>query len=1729
MQYKILPGVITFTHKRKLKISTLKTKNSNLLKIILIPVLIIIGAGIVKGKDIQLFDEKELECFEIEKSSCNTILEEFEDFLLEKHWLEYDKSLWNNIKQRKEKGTYQEPEELEEFETKQTTGTLEGIEEMPQAEVELPYQTRLSITGRKSISIKYGNVFYRGDEDERTVTGTPSGATSGFEMDQELKVRIKGKVGEKITVNVNYDDTKPAYDESARKISVLYKGDPDEVIQEAAFGDVTLRIPSTHFVGYSKNVFGISVKGQYDKLKFMAIGSQTKGKTDVKEFTGQTTFTKKDIKDISYIRRKYYDIDLDTTTSHFPLVKGSVNIYVDDKDSSNILENNESTMTVKYFNSTDTYTGYFYNLVAGRDYVVDYNEGVLTFNHSIRSNYVIAIEYEYDGGNKEVGYSTYPVILKDEKETLDYELKNRYSLGAKRILRDDFVLDIMDLNRNIVSIPTGTYNVDYDLGIIEFTKETPFYDPTQPEEGYNKGGFEDIYDKTDPQQHYIIYVEYEKKIKTYFLRPNIIRGSERVLMDGELLQRDRDYMIDYPSGFLTFLNPQYIDETTKIEVTYEYMPFGGLFKETLVGLRGEYNFSNNFFLGGTLLHNWSSAAYEIPSLHSTPASSVVLDTDFNLKIPKKKYFPIPVTIKGEAATSKYNPNTMGKAMIDNMEGIKQAYSVPMSPDSWQIAATPSGNPGNPDWFTLEDDEIYLSEINEKIDKTDDEKRQIMYINYSFPSGADEERSIVYPVSSMGTDLSNKDSIEIWIKGDGKNEDIQVDFGSISEDADGTGKFKTEDKNKNGTLDLGEDVGWDYIYDGSVYKIGEDNGEIDTNDLDGDGFLDTIQDYRSITKTINWNGWKKVVFDRPGDDSDWSAVKHVRITLKGSNISGKIGIASLEVIGNKWEVVNDTTTLKLKAINNYDHTYYRVPLEEEIYTNIYDDVGGSDLEKEQALELEYVNLTKGATVYAYTKYSQAVDLSLHRKINFLFYNYEGMDADFFISLGAGDNFFIKRVPLKDVGTGEWIKKSFKLPFANNTGDFERIGSPSIANIKEIRIGVINTSDSDSSGKFWINELYLDHPQTRNGLAYRGSLSSSIPGILDFGGTYEKIDKDFQTITTPPKNQDRETYSLNAKLTAVPFLPIKGDYSKSEVETPKDRIKPAQQNEYIRKEDAGLVTKESKGIGADFSVRNLPGISGNYSQSVDDSNVTGKIEKTENFKGNMSYNTPIEFFLIPTRIQSGFRKTDTNISWRESMRPEGGYEDLLEETIDYSGSADFKFFDILTFKPSYSRNEKHKEWDFYTGQYEGEKKRWPWSKTQNAGISANLSLFGWFRPRGSYKVDINQNYNYKDQDGVSLLDGTKNVNRNFNLDGGLSISANKIVSGVKPINTLSVSADFEVEKGEIYKNIEENYSVFEKIDQRYDLFDPYYSQNPSNPSANLETLTGRNAEKYTVTWSPFKFLNIENEILKAIGDVYTRTMFQYINTKKEIKGTVLDTETRIFPEMDLNFGKITKLPFGEKYIKNLDIKAEYRNKSEITFSDAREIEKELSGKYRTNLRFLLLKEYDSFIEYYKNWQEEYDLEVDRLDTSSNKITLTGQVKFKLKKYWNLIVKYSQTSDVKTSYNSSDPLTDKHLYKPGVSFDAIINTPSSFNIPLIGKKIEMVNRLKLNGSFNMDFSRSILNKDKTNTNKYMVDFSAEMDVSSNMRFTFGLGLSHLHNLERYINGYTAFHLQTQMEIRF
>jgi len=792
--------------------------------------------------------------------------------------VEYSPDSWNSVREQIETGRFDpdrfKPVKKVEISTEAPTS--------PPPEVEFKDSgTSLSVTGRKVIALTYTSKRYLTDQ---TSISRPR-SLNLFEITQQMQVRMQGKVGSKITVNVDYDDTKL----DKQDISVVYQGDPNDVVQNVSFGDIDLSLPATEFVSYNKQVFGIRADLKTSHFKLTMIGSRTKGVTKTKQFTGNTQFQSIDIRDIDYLRRKYYDVTfgldgLDGHLSRLPIKSGSERIYIDQQsqaiaDGVTVFDLQAKDLAVQ----TSTYTGRFQILNPGIDYVIDYIKGLVTFNRTLNPADVLIIDFENADGTRlyqhsssstldTAGYNpvTRPeayVILKTQSDIFmstsaesgyNRELKTYYSIGQTNIVHDDghgsFILKVRDLNRTDVGSslnPPQTYPgpilVDFEQGVFQlqkhFMKED---DPTTPDP--------QLYSAA-PVSKRIISVEYSYRFKTFMLEPNIVTQSDNVRIDGVKVNRNEDYFIDYDSGFITFYYPERIRSDSKIDIIYEVSPFGGIGNQSLVGGRISYDMNQHFSMGSTVLYQGGIKSNTVPNITDLTNSMLVYEGDAQLK--GMNLLGLRTTLGGEVAQSRLNPNLNGSALIDNMEGIKQDDSAGLDYNYWQIAANPLGTTNDkypdPTAVSWTSQDIKSKEINPAA--TSDGTQQVLSVNYDF--SVSSEVSIVYPLSPSGLDFSQKTSLELVAYSDNADgPQINIHLGQVNEDADGTGgqNFvcskgitlnnapKSEDTNCDGQLAPAEDVGWDYSPVGKNSRsYGAHNGRMDSEDLNKNGRMD-VQDF-----------------------------------------------------------------------------------------------------------------------------------------------------------------------------------------------------------------------------------------------------------------------------------------------------------------------------------------------------------------------------------------------------------------------------------------------------------------------------------------------------------------------------------------------------------------------------------------------------------------------------------------------------------------------------------------------------------------------------------------------------------------------------------------------------------------------------------------------------------------------------------------------------------------------
>ncbi|MBI4371809.1 MAG: hypothetical protein HY552_05885 [Elusimicrobia bacterium] len=753
----------------------------------------------------------------------------------------------------------------------------------PPPEVELPsYGTSLSVTGRKVIGFSFSEKRFANSQ---TATGRPK-TTNLIDITQQLQLRMQGKVGPKITVNVDYDDTK----QDQQDISVVYQGDPNETIQNVAFGDIDLSLPATEFVSYNKQLFGIRADVKYKGFQFSAIASRTKGTTKSRQFLGNSQFVSIDIPDTAYLRRQHYDVAFGVA-ARLPIRAGSERVVLATQENGVVALNvNQQTLTVDdilcqdascpTFPTISSFTGVFTTLVAGQDYTIDYNKGVVFFRNALQPQFVAAVDYiDALGNHISVQASTtaesantgsgrlkliktpadLPIVSSATEAGFNRELKTHYSIGQTQIVRDNgrgnFILRVLDPTTrdevgsalNPVQKYPDTIEVDFENGVFNLLR--PFSvsnsSPTEPDP--------DLYAPT-PIGRRTLHVEYNFRFKTFNLEPNLVVQSEIVILDGIKLARNVDYFVDYDAGFVTFFNPDRITSSSEIDISYEVAPFAGAANnDTLLGGRVSHQFNEHVSLGSTILYDAGVKSQTTPQITELAKSLLVYDFDAQVK----RYQlgeRLVASLSAEFAQSRQNLNLNPFALIDNMEGIKQETAAPLLAAQWQIASNPGGAPADPNQLTLNSEDFNVLQINPSAQANAQDTQKVLDFNYNFSvANATSEVSIVYPFSISGVDLSQASLLQITMLGDGSNNQLNFHLGAVNEDSDAAGGTtltcangqvlsrapKTEDLNCNGLLDPGEDIGWIYQVTGSPSsaRYGADNGIVDAQDLDRNGRLD----------------------------------------------------------------------------------------------------------------------------------------------------------------------------------------------------------------------------------------------------------------------------------------------------------------------------------------------------------------------------------------------------------------------------------------------------------------------------------------------------------------------------------------------------------------------------------------------------------------------------------------------------------------------------------------------------------------------------------------------------------------------------------------------------------------------------------------------------------------------------------------------------------------------------
>ncbi|NNM33477.1 MAG: hypothetical protein HKO53_10450, partial [Gemmatimonadetes bacterium] len=335
-------------------------------------------------------------------------------------------------------------------------------------------------------------------------------------------------------------------------------------------------------------------------------------------------------------------------------------------------------------------------------------------------------------------------------------------------------------------------------------------------------------------------------------------------------------------------------------------------------------------------------------------------------------------VTGELALSAPDPNTRGDVFLDDFDRSNQ-LRLPRLSSGWRLGSAPASRQGAdlvlPE-LTAENaadlviqhtwiqegfltDSLFqgffpTTDIDNQIEVTGSQVRETgLLLSFdASPTTPDVAwRSYTALLSETGLDLSKSEFIEFYAA-DGDSVTLVLDLGTVSEDAffvDPGGRTEGLGSDQDpwglGRLDQEADPRrgqvWSTARDqagvwgevclaepAGVYPAGDlranctrNNGRIDTEDMDGDGVLDTSEKTiryvvrlddtspflaRSRAETgtafrlyrIPLRGAEGIEVQGDFSESDWRGVKHLRLTMVGPN-DAQIVLARFNIVGTQW--------------------------------------------------------------------------------------------------------------------------------------------------------------------------------------------------------------------------------------------------------------------------------------------------------------------------------------------------------------------------------------------------------------------------------------------------------------------------------------------------------------------------------------------------------------------------------------------------------------------------------------------------------------------------------------------------------------------------------------------------------------------------------------------------------------------------------------------------------------
>ncbi len=838
------------------------------------------------------------------------------------------------------------------------------------------WETKVIVSGWVNLRGGYGWVL-----PNESLPASVPGVTPGVNLNQNMRVNIVGKIGERVQVNINHSSESPD-----NEYEIAYKAleSDDGFMRELRAGNISLNIPqSSRFVQYagtSKDSYGVKSVLRFGDLSVQSVLNLTTSKKGYQKFVGRKRQERVELPDVNYVKRRYYllpDTGIDSGSLELLQTTAATNIADRRIDS-----------------------GWFRRLIAGQDFTVNLSTGELTLTNSLDRNTDLVVRYTRAGqlfttntdsvvGEDDTTGEKFLYLWKATMNFSQYIHYGTYNLGYQNFdPTRGFSLRVVYTGDKSKLAPVQFTSADYLLspltGILRFNASLPF-----PDAGA-------IYtNASDPaylDSRYLMVVEFLNETKSFQLDYGIIPGTERILLNGRPLAPS-EYTLLTATGELIFKNTTAINENDTIEAFYEYKPFWSGSQKFGLATRADWKPSNLFNLGGTVVYNVAQRDTGAPHISATPDGTLLADVDASANVARLLGLPedLDLTVKGEVAMSLVDPNTVGYAIVDDFENAGDVFAFSKGEHRWILCSPTTNIAGifltNRGKLLYKDYRDYFIDgtfnlVNYTTALTEDKIKEygfkpgpyaalgghlnpavypsvsqsVLVFDYDFRDGGNWVGAAFQIAGPSGVDLSGYNEITVWarLQSDDNADSVYEDSGTGSVELFVAVGRMNEDADGNGLLDGEVDRAQaGYAFHDPVFpaqtvtfvgrgRQGGGDGYLQTEDLNRNGNLDTNESlvvfpgagYTDVSNAVISQGdWRKITINiRTLSAEQVQALQHATALAvyvrNNAGAKGRVLIDTLEFKKVSWRdkridgvIANDSTVLSGDLLSVFNNPQY----------------------------------------------------------------------------------------------------------------------------------------------------------------------------------------------------------------------------------------------------------------------------------------------------------------------------------------------------------------------------------------------------------------------------------------------------------------------------------------------------------------------------------------------------------------------------------------------------------------------------------------------------------------------------------------------------------------------------------------------------------------------------------------------------------------------------------------